>query len=98
MPYDDLDEVAAWANDTPYGLGASIWSNNLSKVHRLIPKIQSGTVWVNCHSTDRKSTRLNSSHLVISYAVFCLKKKKNQILTHDIKKTSYQHTITPTCT
>src|SRR5256885_13327452 len=29
--------------------------------------------------TDRKSTRLNSSHLVISYAVFCLKKKTNQI-------------------
>src|SRR5260221_6957145 len=28
---------------------------------------------------DRKSTRLNSSHTVISYAVFCLKKKKNQI-------------------
>src|SRR2546426_12777009 len=28
---------------------------------------------------DRKSTRLNSSHLVISYAVFCLKKKKSQI-------------------
>src|SRR5256885_3433678 len=28
---------------------------------------------------DRKSTRLNSSHLVISYAVFCLKKKKQQI-------------------
>src|SRR5256885_10377707 len=28
--------------------------------------------------TDRKSTRLNSSHLVISYAVFCLKKKNNQ--------------------
>src|SRR5256885_9522341 len=28
--------------------------------------------------TDRKSTRLNSSHLVISYAVFCLKKKKNR--------------------
>src|SRR2546426_6003902 len=30
---------------------------------------------------DRKSTRLNSSHLVISYAVFCLKKKKKPILT-----------------
>src|SRR5205807_10547114 len=29
-------------------------------------------------SRDRKSTRLNSSHLVISYAVFCLKKKKNE--------------------
>src|SRR2546426_12038081 len=31
----------------------------------------------NTTTTDRKSTRLNSSHLVISYAVFCLKKKKN---------------------
>src|SRR5256885_12169554 len=39
-----------------------------------------------CHTPrmrgiDRKSTRLNSSHLVISYAVFCLKKKKKKILT-----------------
>src|SRR5438132_10772794 len=32
---------------------------------------------------DRKSTRLNSSHTVISYAVFCLKKKKNGENTHD---------------
>src|SRR5256885_8715221 len=32
---------------------------------------------------DRKSTRLNSSHLVISYAVFCLKKKKTNHTTHD---------------
>src|SRR5256885_4589779 len=31
------------------------------------------------HELDRKSTRLNSSHLVISYAVFCLKKKKKEI-------------------
>jgi phenylacetaldehyde dehydrogenase len=50
MPYDDIEEVAAWANNTQFGLGASIWSNNLSKVHRLIPKIKAGTVWVNCHS------------------------------------------------
>src|SRR5256885_2741103 len=36
---------------------------------------------------DRKSTRLNSSHLVISYAVFCLKKKKNNIITtsHELR-------------
>src|SRR2546426_9293284 len=33
-----------------------------------------------CFCQDRKSTRLNSSHLVISYAVFCLKKKKKQAL------------------
>src|SRR2546426_4551043 len=31
---------------------------------------------------DRKSTRLNSSHLVISYAVFCLKKKKKKYITN----------------
>src|SRR5690554_7686071 len=33
------------------------------------------------HATDRKSTRLNSSHVRISYAVFCLKKKKKKIKT-----------------
>src|SRR3954449_12548987 len=37
--------------------------------------------------SDRKSTRLNSSHTLISYAVFCLKKKKNSI---------HQHSNTPT--
>src|SRR5256885_7031755 len=35
--------------------------------------------------TDRKSTRLNSSHLVISYAVFCLKKKKIQLSVFSLK-------------
>src|SRR5256885_4768077 len=37
--------------------------------------VENGAQRVN---VDRKSTRLNSSHLVISYAVFCLKKKKNK--------------------
>src|SRR3712207_8489952 len=37
---------------------------------------------------DRKSTRLNSSHANISYAVFCLKKKKKQIQTDDFYKTN----------
>ncbi|MEW6642891.1 MAG: aldehyde dehydrogenase family protein [Pseudomonadota bacterium] len=50
MPFDDLDEIARKANDSPFGLGASIWSRDLSKVHRLIPKIKAGTVWVNCHN------------------------------------------------
>src|SRR2546426_2513009 len=40
---------------------------------------------------DRKSTRLNSSHLVISYAVFCLKKKKNKIT-----RTNSPHRLTTT--
>src|SRR3989454_3862368 len=37
--------------------------------------------------TDRKSTRLNSSHLVISYAVFCLKKKKKKPVKYEIRTT-----------
>ena len=50
IPFDDADEAVALANDSPYGLAASIWSSNLSTVHRLTPKIQAGTVWVNCHN------------------------------------------------
>src|SRR5258708_18608625 len=43
---------------------------------------------------DRKSTRLNSSHQIISYAVFCLKKKnKAQIIRHKLKVHGYQTEI-----
>src|SRR5262245_64741621 len=41
---------------------------------------------VNARSEDRKSTRLNSSHLGISYAVFCLKKKKKIVVKQTYKK------------
>ncbi len=50
MPFDDIDEAVRLANDNRYGLGASIWSNDLAAVHRMIPRIKSGSVWVNCHS------------------------------------------------
>src|SRR5256885_8528937 len=39
--------------------------------------LASQSAWLFMSAADRKSTRLNSSHLVISYAVFCLKKKKS---------------------
>lgn len=47
---DDVSQIPAMANDTVYGLGASVWSTNLNFVHRLIPKIKAGTVWVNGHN------------------------------------------------
>ena len=50
MTYDDMDDLVSKANDNQYGLGASIWSQNISKVNMLIPRIKAGTVWVNCHS------------------------------------------------
>src|SRR5438874_10552572 len=40
---------------------------------------------------DRKSTRLNSSHVEISYAVFCLKKKKNNIVYHNWQQANNDH-------
>ncbi|WP_137819135.1 aldehyde dehydrogenase [Pseudomonas sp. 2FG] len=49
-PFDDLDEVVHLANDSVYGLGASIWSNDLRQVMSLIPRIKAGTVWVNTHN------------------------------------------------
>ena len=48
--FDSIDEVVELANSTPYGLAASIWSNDLSAVQRLIPRIKAGTVWVNSHN------------------------------------------------
>jgi len=48
--YDDLDDVARSANDSCYGLGASIWTRDLSAMHRLAAKVKSGTVWGNCHA------------------------------------------------
>src|SRR5690349_22098023 len=44
-------------------------------------------------STDRKSTRLNSSHVEISYAVFCLKKKKKTPYTYTVTHTSSETSI-----
>lgn len=48
MPFDTEDEVVAYANATRYGLSASVWTENISRAHRIADRIQSGTVWVNC--------------------------------------------------
>ena len=50
MPYDDLDGLVTMANDTVYGLAASIWGKNVSRILELVPRIKAGTVWVNSHS------------------------------------------------
>ena len=47
MPFDSEPEVIKMCNYTNYGLAASIFTNNLSKAHRIAAKIDFGLVWIN---------------------------------------------------
>src|SRR5580704_13393665 len=47
-PFDNEEEVINYANDCDYGLASSIWTQNLSRAHRVAEQINTGTVWVNC--------------------------------------------------
>ncbi len=49
MRFDDPDEVVGFANDSRYGLAASIWTRSLSRAHRLAAELRAGLVWINCH-------------------------------------------------
>ncbi len=47
-PFDSEDEAVAMANDTRYGLAASVWTSNLARAHRVAPQMNAGITWVNC--------------------------------------------------
>jgi phenylacetaldehyde dehydrogenase len=49
VPVDGLDDAVQRANDGPYGLTASIWSNDFGAVMKAIQRLRAGTVWVNSH-------------------------------------------------
>ena len=52
--FKNFDEVAALANATPFGLGAGIYTSNVSTAHRAAKVIKAGNVWVNCYGfTDK---------------------------------------------
>lgn len=48
MPFDTEDEVLGYANSVRYGLSATLWTENLSRAHRVAARLESGIVWVNC--------------------------------------------------
>ncbi len=48
QPFDTEDEVLKYANSVEYGLSATVWTENLSRAHRIAERIEAGIVWINC--------------------------------------------------
>jgi len=49
IPFRDEHEALAIANDTPFGLAAGVWTENVQRAHRLVSRLRAGTVWVNSY-------------------------------------------------
>lgn len=48
QPFDSEEEVQGYANSVRYGLSATVWTENLSRAHRMAASLESGIVWINC--------------------------------------------------
>jgi aminomuconate-semialdehyde/2-hydroxymuconate-6-semialdehyde dehydrogenase len=48
LPFDTEEEAVMMANSTRYGLAATIWTENLSRAHRVAQQVKSGIIWINC--------------------------------------------------
>ena len=49
-PFQSLDEIAAKANDSSYGLGAGVWTRDISKAHAMAKRLRAGTIWINTYN------------------------------------------------
>jgi len=50
ISFDDLDQVAAMANQNIYGLAAAVWTNDIKKAHGMALRLKAGTVWINTYN------------------------------------------------
>src|SRR2546422_7051830 len=86
FPHTTLSQSSPATSHAGQGVTRSAWDGDAGRVRRRATtgtnpeatKSHTTSDAVQAVTTDRKSTRLNSSHGYISYAVFCLKKKKNE--------------------
>jgi aldehyde dehydrogenase (NAD+) len=49
IPFDDIEEVITRGNRTNFGLGSGVWTQDVSKAHRLARSLRAGSVWINCY-------------------------------------------------
>ena len=50
IPFKDVDDLIAKANNTEYGLAAGVWTRDIKKAHRTAAALRAGTVWINCYN------------------------------------------------
>ncbi|KAL7747574.1 hypothetical protein RI367_007015 [Sorochytrium milnesiophthora] len=56
LKFKTEDEIIARANDTNYGLAASVFSRDINRVHRIVNQLHAGSCWVNCHNVFNPAT------------------------------------------
>jgi acyl-CoA reductase-like NAD-dependent aldehyde dehydrogenase len=49
IPFKDENDAIFQGNDTTYGLAAAVWTNDISRAHKVAKALKSGTVWINCY-------------------------------------------------
>jgi len=50
IPFRNIEEIAATANDSIYGLAAGVWTRDIKKAHKIASLLRAGTVWINCYN------------------------------------------------
>ncbi len=50
MPFDDINDVVATANNSDYGLAAAVWTKDIKVAHSMAAQLRAGSVWVNCYN------------------------------------------------